>query len=166
MWTSSDPISNPLQPRGEQQNHPGGPPLPTGGEPSARHAASPSGEMAYIGKSLLIKGEVSGSEPIHIEGRVEGSISLPGGHVSVGREGVVTSSVQAGEVIVRGTLRGNVTASDRVEIHRGGNLVGKVVTRRISIEDGAQMQGTIEMVQPDPKGHLDIKRDSGNGADR
>jgi len=120
------------------------------------------GETAYIGKSLLIKGEVSGSEPIHIEGRIEGSISLPGGHVSVGREGVVTSSVHAGEVIIRGTLQGNVTASDRVEIHRGGNLIGKVVTQRISIQDGAAMQGTIEMVRPDPKGHLEIHGDNGS----
>jgi len=153
MWSSTDPISNPQRPRGEQQRHPGGPPLPAGGE------------TAYIGKSLLIKGEVSGSEPIHIEGRIEGSISLPGGHVSVGREGVVTSSVQAGEVIIRGTLQGNVTASDRVEIHRGGNLIGKVVTQRISIQDGAEMQGTIEMVRPDPKAYQEIHGDNGARAD-
>ncbi len=152
MWTSTDSISNPPQPRGEQQRHPGGPPLPAGGE------------TAYIGKSLLIKGEVSGSEPIHIEGRIEGSISLPGGHVSVGREGVVTSSVHAGEVIIRGTLQGNITASDRVEIHRGGNVIGEVVTQRISIEDGAQMKGTIKMGRPDPKGHLEIHDDTGSAA--
>ena len=122
------------------------------------------GETAYIGKSLLIKGEVSGSEPIHIEGRIEGSISLPGGHVSVGREGVVTSSVHAGEVIIRGTLQGNITASDRVEIDRGGNVIGEVVTQRISIEDGAQMKGTIKMGRPDPKGHLEIHDDTGSEA--
>jgi len=153
MWTSADSISNPLPPRGEQQRHPGGPPLPAGGE------------TAYIGKSLLIKGEVSGSEPIHIEGRIEGSISLPGGHISVGREGVVAASVQAGEVIIRGTVQGNITAGDRVEIHRGGNVIGKVVTQRISIEDGAQMQGTIEMGRPDPKAHLEIHGDNGSRAD-
>ena len=153
MWSSTDPISNPQRPRGEQQRHQGGPSLPAGGE------------TAYIGKSLLIKGEVSGSEPIHIEGRIEGSISLPGGHVSVGREGVVTSSVQAGEVIIRGTVQGNITASDRVEIHRGGSLIGKVVTQRISIQDGAEMQGTIEMVRPDPKAYLEIHGDNGARAD-
>ncbi|MFZ3210504.1 MAG: polymer-forming cytoskeletal protein [Terriglobales bacterium] len=152
MWTSTDSTSNPQQPRGEQQKHQGGSALPAGGE------------TAYIGKSLLIKGEVSGSEPIHIEGRIEGSISLPGGHVSVGREGVVTSSVQAGEVIVRGTLQGNITASDRVEIHRGGNVIGEVVTQRISIEDGAQMKGSIKMGRPDPKAHLEIHGDNGTRA--
>ena len=150
MWTSTDSISNPQPPRGEQPRHPGGAALPAGGE------------TAYIGKSLLIKGEVSGSEPIHIEGRIEGSISLPGGHVSVGREGVVTSSVHAGEVIIRGTLQGNITASDRVEIHRGGNVIGQVVTQRIRIEDGAQMQGSISMGRPDPKGHLEVEAHGAN----
>ena len=152
MWTSADSSSNPQPPRGEQQRHQGGPSLPAGGE------------TAYIGKSLLIKGEVSGSEPIHIEGRIEGSISLPGGHVSVGRQGVVTSSVHAGEVIVRGTLQGNITASDRVEIHRGGNVIGEVVTQRISIEDGAQMKGSIKMGRPDPNAHLEIHDDTGSRA--
>jgi len=152
MWTSADSSSNPQPPRGEQQRHQGGPSLPAGGE------------TAYIGKSLLIKGEVSGSEPLHIEGRIEGSISLPGGHVSVGRQGVVTSSVHAGEVIVRGTLQGNITASDRVEIHRGGNVIGEVVTQRISIEDGAQMKGSIKMGRPDPNAHLEIHDDTGSRA--
>jgi len=143
MWTPTDSVSHPQPTQGEQQKHQGG------------------GETAYIGKSLLIKGEVSGSEPIHIEGRVEGSISLPGGHVSIGRAGVVVSSVQAGEIIVRGTLQGNVKASDRVEIYRGGTLIGQVITQRISIEDGAEMQGSIEMVRPDPKAHLESSHHAG-----
>ena len=153
MWTSSDSISNPSRPSGEQQRHQGGPPLQTGGESLARNAALLNAEAAYIGKSLLIKGEVSGSEPLYIEGRIEGSISLPGAHVSIGREGVVASNVQAGEVIVRGTLHGNLTAGDRVEIHRDGCVIGQVVTRRISIQDGAHLQGSIEVVGLDPKGH-------------
>ena len=140
MWTPNDPT-------GSQPPH---------GEPPAPAA----GQTAYIGKSLLIKGEVSGSEPLHIDGRVEGSISLPGGHVSVGREGVVASNVHAGEVIVRGVLQGNVKASDRIHVHRGGSLIGQVVTQRISIEEGAEMQGSIEMVRPDPKAHLE----AGHGA--
>ena len=142
MWTPNDSTSSPQQPpRGEQQAQPAG------------------SQTAYIGKSLLIKGEVSGSEPLHIDGRVEGSIDLPGGHVSVGREGVVASNVHAGEVIVRGVLQGNVKASERIHVHRGGTLIGQVVTQRISIEDGAEMQGSIEMVRPDPKAHLE----SGHG---
>jgi len=147
MWTAPDQISNP------QAAH--------------REKASPagSGETAYIGKSLLIKGEVSGSEPLHIEGRIEGSVILPGGHVSIGREGVVAASVQAGEIIVRGTLQGNVKASDHVEIHRGGILIGQVITQRISVEDGAEMQGSIEMSRPDPKAHLENSHGHGSRSD-
>jgi cytoskeletal protein CcmA (bactofilin family) len=146
MWTPNESAASQQPPHIEQQG------------PAA-------GQTAYIGKSLLIKGEVTGSEPLHIDGRVEGSISLPGGHVSVGREGVVASNVHAGEIIVRGRLQGNVKASGRIEVHRGGSLIGQVVTQRISIEDGAEMQGSIEMVRPDPKAHLEAGHGHGTRAD-
>lgn len=119
-----------------------------------------NGWSTYIGKSLLIKGEVSGSEPIHVEGRIEGPISLHGSHMNIGRDGMVVSDVQAGEVIVRGTLHGKLTASDRVEIHSGGSLIGDVAARRISIEDGAYFQGSIDMRRPDPKSHLESNSES------
>jgi cytoskeletal protein CcmA (bactofilin family) len=113
----------------------------------------PDGQTTYIGKSMLIKGEVSGSEPIHVEGRIEGSISLPRNHINVGRHAVVGSDVQAGEVVVRGKLHGKLTVSDRVEIHRTGLLIGDVVTAKISIEEGASFQGSVDMSRPDPKAH-------------
>jgi cytoskeletal protein CcmA (bactofilin family) len=117
-------------------------------------------QITYIGKSLIIKGEISGSEPIHIEGRIEGSISLRDCRVNVGREAVLSSNVQAGEVIVRGTLEGNVTATDRVEVHSGGSLTGNVSAGRISIEHGAYYYGKVDMLRPDPKAYLDA--DSSN----
>jgi cytoskeletal protein CcmA (bactofilin family) len=124
-----------------------------GGEPPTANSVPYDGRSTYIGKSLLIKGEVSGSEPIHVEGRIEGSISLPGGHINVGRDAVVGSDVHAGEVIVRGTLHGKLTASERVEVHSGASLIGDVAAERISIEDGASFQGRIDMRRPDPKAH-------------
>jgi cytoskeletal protein CcmA (bactofilin family) len=152
MWSPSRPTSNPPQPSVQK---PGTAPMHGGALPIAGN--TPYNEPStYIGKSLLIMGEVSGSEPIHIEGRVEGVISLPGSHISIGRDGMVLSTVQAGEVVVRGTLRGKLTASDRVEIHSGGSLIGDVAAARISIEDGAYFQGSIDMRRPDPKAHLEI----------
>jgi cytoskeletal protein CcmA (bactofilin family) len=94
---------------------------------------------------------VSGSEAVHIEGRIEGPISLRNAHLNIGRDAVVTSNVQAGEVIVRGTLHGNVTAIDRVEVHSGGSLMGNVAAGRVSIECGAYCKGSIDMRPQDPK---------------
>jgi len=112
-------------------------------------AASPNGGT-YVGKTLLIKGEVSGSEPLYIEGRVEGSIMLPGSQVCIGRDGAAAANVEAAEVVVRGKLLGKLKASGRLELHNGSSVVGEMAAPRISIEDGAQLQGTIDMPQLDP----------------
>ena len=109
----------------------------------------------YIGKSIVIKGEVSGSEPLHLEGRVEGPISLRDCHLNIGREAVATSDVEAGEVIVRGTLNGNLKVVDRVEVHSGGSLMGNVAAGRVSIECGAFFKGRVDMSHPDPKPRFD-----------
>jgi cytoskeletal protein CcmA (bactofilin family) len=162
MWSPSRPTSSPPQPPGQR---PGSALMHGGALPMVSNP--PYNERStYIGRSLLIKGEVSGSEPIHIEGRVEGAISLPGSHLSIGRDGMVMSTVQAGEVIVRGTVHGKLTASDRVEIHSGGSLMGDVAAGRISIEDGAYFQGSIDMRRPDPKAHLGINSDKVNAEKR
>jgi cytoskeletal protein CcmA (bactofilin family) len=102
-------------------------------------------EQATIGKSLFIKGEVSGSESLYIDGRVEGSINLPGNRVTVGRNGQVTANVTAREIVVLGKLKGNLMASDRVDIRNEGSLTGDVVCQRISIEDGAFFKGGIDI---------------------
>ncbi len=114
-----------------------------------RGAAFPNGRT-YIGRSLLIKGEVSGSEPLHLEGRIEGSISLPGGHVCIGRDGVAAASVEAADVVVRGKLQGNPKASGRLELQNGASVVGEMAAPRIRIEDGAQLQGKIDTPHPGP----------------
>ena len=150
MWSPSRPSGNPSPS-----------PLPESKAAAANGSVAPvinrprsDEQITYIGKTLVIKGEVSGSEPIHIEGKIEGPISLRDCHVNVGRDAVVSSDVQAGEVIVRGTLDGNVTAKDRVEVHSGGSLTGNVCAGRISIEYGAFFHGKVDIRQPDPKAHL------------
>jgi cytoskeletal protein CcmA (bactofilin family) len=116
-------------------------------EPPAapRPAPTSTADQATIGKSLVIKGEVTGSESLYIDGRVEGSINLAGNRVTVGRNGVVAANINAREIVVLGKVRGNLTASDRVDIRSDGSLTGDVVAARISIEDGAFFKGGIDI---------------------
>ena len=108
-------------------------------------SATATADQATIGKSLVIKGEVTGSESLYIDGRVEGSINLAGNRVTVGRNGVVAANINAREIVVLGKVRGNLTASDRVDIRSDGSLTGDVVAARISIEDGAFFKGGIDI---------------------
>ena len=110
-----------------------------------RPAPTSAADQATIGKSLVIKGEVTGSESLYIDGRVEGSINLAGNRVTVGRNGVVAANINAREIVVLGKVRGNLTASDRVDIRSDGSLTGDVVAARISIEDGAFFKGGIDI---------------------
>ncbi len=112
-------------------------------------AASPAtGEQATIGKSLVVKGELTGSESLYIDGKVEGAINLPGNRVTVGRNGQVAANIVAREVVVLGKVRGNCQASDRVDIRSEGSLTGDVIAARISIEDGAFFKGGIDIRKP------------------
>jgi cytoskeletal protein CcmA (bactofilin family) len=118
-----------------------------------RPASAPtaSGEQAAIGKGLYIKGEITGSESLFIDGKVEGSINLPGNRLTVGRNGQVTASITAREIVVLGKVKGNVSATDRVDIRAEGALTGDVAAARISIEDGAFFKGGIDIRKPDSK---------------
>ena len=104
-----------------------------------------------LGKSVVIKGEVTGSESLYIDGRVEGSIHLPGNCVTVGRNGVVSASISAREIVVLGKVRGNMTASDLMDIRGEGSLTGDMVAQRISIEEGAYFKGAVDIRKPGQK---------------
>jgi cytoskeletal protein CcmA (bactofilin family) len=114
-------------------------------------AATAGADQATIGKGLYVKGEITGSESLFIDGKVEGSINLPGNRVTVGRNGQVAASINAREIVVLGKVRGNVSATDRVEIRAEGALTGDVAAARISIEDGAFFKGGIDIRKPDGK---------------
>ncbi len=109
---------------------------------------APADQAATIGKSLVVKGELTGSESLYIDGRVEGSINLPGNRVTVGRNGQVSANIIAREVVVQGKVLGNVTASDRLDVRSEGSLTGDVVAQRISVEDGAFFKGKIDIRRP------------------
>jgi cytoskeletal protein CcmA (bactofilin family) len=101
--------------------------------------------QALIGKSIVIKGEVTGAESLYLEGRIEGTVDLSGHYFHVGQNASVVSNITARELIVRGTVHGKVTLDDRLDIRTGGSLIGDVNAKRISIEDGAYFKGSIDM---------------------
>jgi len=150
MWkptnqpTSSTP-GRPGTPEPEQRPAAPSPAAPAMAEAPRPVSATSTADQATIGKSLVIKGEVTGSESLYIDGRVEGSINLAGNRVTVGRNGVVAANINAREIVVLGKVRGNLTASDRVDIRSDGSLTGDVVAARISIEDGAFFKGGIDI---------------------
>ncbi|HET8667566.1 MAG TPA: polymer-forming cytoskeletal protein [Terriglobales bacterium] len=137
---------------------------PTAAEPAPVAARSNAtlntGDQATIGKSLVIKGEVTGSESLYIDGRVEGSINLSGNRVTIGRNGVVAANITAREIVVLGKVRGNLNATDRVDIRNEGSLTGDVVAQRISIEDGAFFKGGIDIRKPGQKVNGEAKEET------
>ena len=147
MWKPSQTGSVNPNPTPEPQRPT--PPAPVAEAPSRAQVGS--ADQATIGKGLFVKGEITGTESLYIDGKVEGSISLPGNRVTIGRNGQVTANVTAREVIVLGKVKGNVSATDRVDIRAEGALSGDVAAARISIEDGAFFKGGIDIRKPDGK---------------
>jgi cytoskeletal protein CcmA (bactofilin family) len=148
MWKSNEIGSTSISPNPE-------PPRPmqsvSAFESVARPVAASASDQANIGKSLILTGEITGSESLFIDGKVEGRINLPGNRVTVGRNGKVNASINAREIVVLGKVRGNVSASDRVDIRAEGALTGDVACARISIEDGAFFKGGIDIRKPEVK---------------
>jgi cytoskeletal protein CcmA (bactofilin family) len=105
---------------------------------------------AIIGKAVKIVGQIYSKEDLFVDGDVEGSIEALQHRITVGANGGVNASVKAREVIVLGTIRGNVEVSDRVEIRKEAKLAGDIRTARITIEDGAYFKGSIDIVKPEP----------------
>jgi cytoskeletal protein CcmA (bactofilin family) len=152
MWKPTNQPQTPGRPAEPERptaTIPSAPAMMTSEPPAAPRpatsATTTTADQATIGKSLVIKGEVTGSESLYIDGRVEGSISLAGNRVTIGRNGVVAANINAREIVVLGKVRGNLTASDRVDIRSDGSLTGDVVAARISIEDGAFFKGGIDI---------------------
>ena len=103
------------------------------------------GAQSTIGKTLLIKGEITGSGSVNIEGKVEGSIELPDDRVTVGRNGRVSANIAARDIVVLGEVLGSCKASDHLHIRSEGSLYGDVMVSRISVEEGAYLTGSIDI---------------------
>jgi len=138
----------------------GVPEIPTGSAssaaaPAASLSSSPSHEAAAapplsqragacISQGIKIKGEVTGSEDLFVDGQVDGKLNLVNGSLTVGPNGIVKADVIAREVIVRGKVEGRVSGRDRVQVSSTGQVSGDIQTDRLAIEDGAMMRGKVE----------------------
>jgi cytoskeletal protein CcmA (bactofilin family) len=109
-------------------------PVPTAGGASAR-----------IGPSVQVKGEISGNEDLAIHGSVEGTVSLDERRLTIGPTAKVSADLSAREIVIYGSVKGNLKAKDRIEIKKDGSVVGDLSTARIMIEDGAYFKGSIEI---------------------
>ncbi len=114
-------------------------------------------DVATIGKSVVVKGELSGSEDLIVDGEVEGNISLRGQTCTIGPNGRVRANIEARNVIVHGRVNGDIHASERVELRKTASLAGDIATARISIDDGAFFKGGIDIQKPEPAGKTEIK---------
>lgn len=135
---------------------PAAPPAPTpAAAPSAPVGAAPMAsepqrtqlgrDMVNIGKSVVIKGELSGSEDLTIEGHVEGKIDLKGNVLTIGPNGKIKAEVFAKAVVVLGEVTGNVTASEKVDIRDNGSVDGDIASPRVAIAEGAHFRGSVDM---------------------
>ena len=106
---------------------------------------------ATIGKAVKVNGQIASQEDLYVDGDVEGTIELVNHKLTIGPNGKVNAAVKSREVVVLGSIQGNVEASDKLEIRKDARLVGDIKTARIIIEDGAYFKGSIDIVKPEPK---------------
>ena len=123
----------------------GSPVVPLSSTSSSRLGSPVARSSARLGASLQIKGDITGTEDLQIDGKVDGSISLRGHELTIGSTAQLNSEIHTGEAIVYGKVVGNLHASDRVDIKKDGSVIGDISTARISIEDGAHFKGRIEI---------------------
>lgn len=119
--------------------------------PQPAPAPARIGKENYLGDTFVIRGELSGSQDVTIDSRVEGKIDLRNQVLRVGSKARIQADIQAANVIVAGSVVGDVVAQDRVEITPAGSVVGSIRSSRISIADGARLKGSVEMVKVAPK---------------
>jgi cytoskeletal protein CcmA (bactofilin family) len=115
---------------------------------------APAGS-ATIGKAVMIKGQIISREDLVIDGEVEGTVEAQDHRVTVGPNGKVQAGVKAREIVVLGSIHGNVEATDKIDIRKDARLVGDIKTARIVIEDGAYFKGSIDIVKGEAKKNKD-----------
>ncbi len=139
---SAAPVVNPIEPRKEINTMSPSTPFKSPESDSSRNSAT-------IGKAVKIIGQIFSKEDLYVDGDVEGTIECQDNKLTVGPNGKLQAGVQAREVVVLGQVKGNVEATDRIDIRKDARLVGDIKTARIVIEDGAYFKGSIDIVKPD-----------------
>jgi cytoskeletal protein CcmA (bactofilin family) len=111
----------------------------------SRSIPAAGGGQARIGPSVQVKGEINGSEDLEIHGSVEGTVTLDERRLTIGPTAKVSADLSAREIVIYGSVKGNLKAKDRIEIKKDGSVIGDLSTARIMIEDGAYFKGSIEI---------------------
>jgi cytoskeletal protein CcmA (bactofilin family) len=106
-------------------------------------------QSAHIGATIVIKGEVTAAEPLAVAGRIEGRIDAPGQRVTVSAGGQVHANVTAGTIVVAGAVKGDLKADERIELQAGAEVSGTVASPRMSVADGALVQGSVDIAGTD-----------------
>ena len=135
MWEKKD-TNNPAP------NNPVSRPAPPA---STGTPSSAGGPIVNLGQSIRVKGELSGNEDLTVDGHVEGKISLKDHNLTIGQHGRIEAEVVARTVTILGRLQGNVIASEKVDIQKGGRLDGDITSPRVAIADGAHFRGKVDM---------------------
>ena len=150
MWNKRNDEPASSRPQTEPTYNPGpvamAPPPP----PSAATVASGPKPMAAIGPSMTIKGEIRAREELLVDGDVEGLLESQS-LLTVGPNGKVRANIKAREVVIFGSVRGNVEVTEKIAIREQGSLIGDIKSAGISIDDGAYFKGSIDIVRPEPK---------------
>ncbi len=116
---------------------------------SARHVEPDNSGVATIGKSVIVKGQIYSREDLYVDGEVEGAVEMQEHRLTIGPNGKVHAGIKARDVVVLGTVHGNVETSDKIDIRKDAKLVGDIKTVRVVIEDGAYFKGSIDIIRPE-----------------
>jgi len=151
MWNKRKEEENPVKtPMPPPVNPPKENPVMSSAPAPAQYSSETRGP-AVIGKSVMIKGQIFSREDLTIDGEMDGSVELHEHRLTVGPNGKLQAGVKAREVVVLGSIQGNVEALDKIDIRKDARLVGDIKTARIVIEDGAYFKGSIDIVRPEAK---------------
>jgi cytoskeletal protein CcmA (bactofilin family) len=145
MWKRDESVKPTTPPPPAPAASPAAPPVAAPGGQQQDVRTQIERERVNIGKSVVIKGELSGSEDLTIEGHCEGRIELRDNVLTIGPNGKIRAEVFAKSVIVLGEVVGNVTASEKVDIRDNGSVDGDIVSPRVAIAEGAHFRGSVDM---------------------
>jgi cytoskeletal protein CcmA (bactofilin family) len=152
MWKPRPEDGKPMHMNPTQPAQPVPPPvaaaapsIPTQHKEAPKASDSHRADVGHIGKSVQIKGELTGSEDLYLDGTIEGTVDLRDHSLIIGPNGKIKASISARDLVVHGRIEGNITATGRVELRKSCTLIGDVSTQRIMIEDGAFFKGAIDI---------------------
>jgi cytoskeletal protein CcmA (bactofilin family) len=154
LWEKKPPASEPKKSEPEWTPPPPAPKMETpmtDNMPKFPSSTSSSQGTTLLGRTAVMHGEISASEDLQIEGQFDGTINLAENILTVGPKGQVKAEIHARQVVVHGSVNGNVTAREKIEIRKTGHVLGDLVAAGVAIEDGAYFKGSIEILREGDK---------------